>query len=169
MIDKNYVLTMARYNAWQNKQIVDIVNVMDEEALWHDHKAFFGSIMGTLNHILWGDTLWMSRWCDDVKPPSVPGTQSTDFTDTLGEWQAERFVLDGRIRIWGETLSNLDLSGEESWYSGALQRDFTQKKTTCIIHFFNHQTHHRGQVHGMLTATGRSAPTTDLIFMPKDA
>ena len=46
MIDKNYVLTMARYNAWQNKQIVDIVNVMDEEALWHDHKAFFARSWG---------------------------------------------------------------------------------------------------------------------------
>lgn len=169
MIDKGYVLTMARYNAWQNNQIVDIVKAMDEDALWRDHKAFFGSIMHTLNHILWADTLWMSRFCSDVDLPDVPGSESTNYMATRGEWQAARFRLDGRIRIWGETLSNLDLAGEMTWYSGGMQRDFTQPVALCITHMFNHQTHHRGQVHAMLTASGQSAPTTDIVFMPEDA
>lgn len=168
MIDKSYVLTMARYNAWQNSQVVGIINVMDEKSLWHDHKAFFGSIMHTLNHLLWGDTLWMSRLCSDVAPPKVPGSQSVACTDTPGEWQAERFRMDGRMRIWGETLSNLDLAGDLVWIYSATGQEMRQAKSLCITHMFNHQTHHRGQIHAMLTASGQKAPTTDLVFMPED-
>jgi uncharacterized damage-inducible protein DinB len=169
MIDKSYVLMMARYNAWQNNQIMDFVNVMDEAELLHDHKAFFGSIMGTLNHLLWGDTLWMSRFCSDVDAPDVPGSQSTTCTESLGEWQAERFRMDGRMRIWAQTLSNIDLAGDLVWTYTATGQDIRQAKALCVTHMFNHQTHHRGQVHAMLTASGRKAPTSDLCFMPEDA
>ena len=168
MIDKGYVLTMARYNAWQNRQIMDIVKVMDEAALTKDHGAFFSSIMGTLNHLLWADTIWMSRWCNDVAKPSESIEQSVSYTETLGDWQARRFRMDGRIRIWAETLSRLDLIGDLSWYSGAMGRDVVRPMATCVVHMFNHQTHHRGQVHAMLTAGGHSAPTSDLVFMPED-
>ncbi len=167
MIDKGYVLTMARYNTWQNKQIMDIVKMMDEDALWQDHKAFFGSIMGTLNHLLWGDTLWMARWCDDVAPPEDV-VDTTTYTDTFGEWQAMRFRMDGRMRIWAETLSNIDLAGKLTWVSTSRGTTFVQPKALCITHMFNHQTHHRGQVHAMLTAGGHNAPVSDLVFMPED-
>ncbi|MGC1506439.1 MAG: DinB family protein [Sulfitobacter sp.] len=169
MINTGYILMMARYNSWQNKQIMDIVKVMDEEDLRRDHGAFFGSIMNTLNHILWGDTLWMSRFCSDVDIPGVPGAESVSYMATRGEWQAERFHMDGRMRIWGETLSNLDLAGEMTWHSGGMNRDFTQAVALCVAHMFNHQTHHRGQVHAMLTTGGHPAPTTDIVFMPEDA
>jgi uncharacterized damage-inducible protein DinB len=169
VIDKGYVLMMARYNAWQNNQIMGIVKVMDEEELRRDHGAFFGSVMATLNHILWGDTLWMSRFCSDVAPPSKPGAESVSYMDTPGEWQADRFRMDGRMRIWCETMSNLDLAGDLVWYSGTLCTDVRQPVAQCITHMFNHQTHHRGQVHAMLTASGQPAPTTDLCFMPEDA
>lgn len=169
MIDRPHVLMMAQYNAWQNKQIMNIVKLMDEAALHVDHKAFFGSIMATLNHILWADTVWMSRWCDDVPAPAKGTAPGTEFTETLGVWQAERFHMDGRIRIWAETLSNFDLIGDLTWYSGTMEADITQPKALCITHMFNHQTHHRGQVHAMLTASGSTAPVTDLCFMPQDA
>jgi uncharacterized damage-inducible protein DinB len=167
VIDKGYVLQMARYNTWQNKQIMDVVKVMDEEALHQDRGAFFKSIMGTLNHILWGDTIWMSRWCDDIKKPVQAIGKSVKFTPTLGVWQAERFRMDGRIRIWAQTLSNLDLTGHLSWFSGALEQDVTRPLEVCVIHMFNHQTHHRGQVHAMLTAAGHPAPTSDLFVLPE--
>lgn len=168
MIDKAYVLTMARYNTWQNRQIMDIIKVMDEDALHKDRDAFFGSIMGTLNHLLWGDTIWMSRWCDDIEKPAQSIAESPEFTPTLGDWQAKRFRMDGRICIWAETLSRLDLAGDLSWYSGATGRDVSRPMAVCITHMFNHQTHHRGQVHHMLTAAGHAAPTSDLVFMPED-
>lgn len=169
MIDPGHVVMMARYNAWQNRQIMDVVKVMDEKALHKDHKAFFGSIFATLNHVLWGDTLWMSRFCNDVAKPDVPGDQSTSYTKSAQDWQHARFSLDGRIRIWAETLSNVDLAGDLIWYSGLEGRDMSQSRALLITHMFNHQTHHRGQVHAMLTASGQSAPVTDLCFMPENA
>ena len=167
MIEKEYVVTMARYNAWQNKQITDILNVMNEEEIWRDRGGFFGSIMHTLSHLLWGDTLWMSRWCDDVQAPHQSIAESVGFCETFGDWQAQRFQMDGRIRIWSETLSNVDLKGTLAWFSGALGRDVEEKRTLCITHMFNHQTHHRGQIHAMLTAAGLQAPVTDLFIMPE--
>jgi len=168
MIDKGYVLTMARYNAWQNRQIIDIVKVMDEADLRGDQGAFFGSILATLSHILWGDTLWMSRWCSDIVAPQRNFEDWADYTGTLGNWEAQRFAMDGRIRIWAETLSNLDLTGELVWTYTATGQEMRQPMGMCIAHMFNHQTHHRGQVHAMLTAQGRTAPTTDIVFMPEE-
>lgn len=168
MIDARYVLTMARYNAWQNRQIIEIVKTMDKEALTLDRGVFFGSISRTLNHLLWADTLWMSRLCSDVPAPE-PGGDTTDITRTIGDWQAQRFMLDGRIRIWAQTLSNLDLQGELTWRSQIYDKDFHTPVWQCVTHMFNHQTHHRGQVHAMLTQAGLEAPVTDLLFMPEES
>lgn len=169
MIDKSYVLTMARYNAWQNRQIMDIVKTMDDKPLRKDRGAFFGSISGTLNHILWGDMLWMSRFSTAVTASDVPADQNTECTPTISVWEAERFRLDGRIRIWAQALRNVDLKNDLAWYSVAQKEYFSLPLDLCIVHFFNHQTHHRGQVHAMLTSLGKPAPVTDLIYMPTDA
>lgn len=168
MITREYVLTMTRYNAWQNKQITPVVQAMDEETLTRDMGVFFGSLLGTLNHLLWGDTIWMSRFCSDVEKPEIEGAHSVEMCATIGDWSARRFRLDGRMRIWAQTLKNVDLNGQLSWYSGILKRESTTPVAVCITHMFNHQTHHRGQVHAMLTRLGTKAPTTDLIFMPED-
>ena len=169
MIGAGYVVMMSRYNAWQNNQVVDIVKVMDEAALYKDHKAFFGSIMHTLNHILWGDTLWMSRFSDAFDPPTVPAAEHYKFTPSPEAWCAVRGETDGRIRAWADRVVQKDLDGKLSWYSGVQQAEMTQDRAMCIVQLFNHQTHHRGQVHAMLTASGQSAPTTDVPFMPEDA
>lgn len=168
MIQKEYVLYMARYNAWQNNQLRDIVQQMSEADLKADRVAFFGSIFATLNHILWGDTLWMSRWCADVPAPSKGSTEHTTFTPTIGAWEGERFRLDGRIRIWAQTLSNLDLQGELEWTSGILGGPVVQPLGLCVTHMFNHQTHHRGQISQMLNEAGIAPPVSDLVFMPED-
>ena len=65
-------------------------------------------------------------------------------------------------------LTQANLGGEESWYSGATQRDMVQPRWLCVTHMFNHQTHHRGQVSQMLHAAGLTPPVSDIIFMPKD-
>jgi len=159
---------MARYNAWQNRQLMRIVDAMDDDALRAERGAFFGSIFGTLNHLLWGDTIWMSRFCADVAAPSVGIPDSTAFTPTPSVWNAERFRLDGRMRIWADTLRNVELGGDLAWYSGAMGRDMRMPVALCIVHMFNHQTHHRGQIHAMLTAAGQHAPTSDLFIMPDE-
>lgn len=168
MIDKEYVLLMARYNTWQNKQLRSAVKAMSAADLEAERGAFFGSIFGTLNHILWGDTMWMSRWCSDVTKPETGISESPRYTPTAGVWDAERFRMDGRIRIWAQTLSNMDLRDHVTWYSGAIDQQVTQPLSVCVAHMFNHQTHHRGQVSQMLSQAGCTPPVSDLVFMPED-
>lgn len=169
MIEAGYVRQMARYNAWQNRQLTEMLGPVGDAALREDRGAFFGSIMATLNHILWADTLWMSRFHDRIPPPppanGTPG--HLDFTPTFAVWSADRFRLDGAIRMWADTLRGLDLKRDLTWYSGTLERDFKQPLGLCVIHMFNHQTHHRGQIHAMMTAAGWQAPVSDLVFMPE--
>ena len=167
MITRDYCVMMARYNHWQNNQLQGYLEVLDPTELTRDRKAFFGSIMGTINHLAWGDHIWMSR-LDGGSAPEIPGSQSAEFFPTLAAWSAERFRLDGRIRLWAEGLDNIDLTGDLTWVSGLTGQQMTLPIAHAIMHFFNHQTHHRGQVHAMLTATGSEAPVSDLCFMPED-
>ncbi len=169
MITPAYVALMARYNAWQNRQLIDIVRVMDEAALDKDHGAFFGSIRATLNHVLWGDTLWMSRFSTEIIAPSIPASEHKDFTADGSEWCAARAEMDAAMTSWARDLAEPDLQGDLSWYSGMTQQELSRPRALCIAHLFNHQTHHRGQVHAMLTAAGQDAPVTDIVFMPEDA
>ena len=168
MIEAEYVRTFARYNAWQNRQLTQSLTGVSEDILRADRGAFFGSIMGTLNHILWADTLWMSRFHDRIPAPATPAADHLTFTPTFAVWSADRFRLDGAIRMWADTLRTLDLKRPIAWYSGTLERDMKQPLELCIVHFFNHQIHHRGQVHAMMTAAGLTAPVSDMVFMPED-
>jgi uncharacterized damage-inducible protein DinB len=165
MIDRDYCVTMTRYNAWQNKQLMDVLEDVDDAVLRKDHGAFFGSIFGTLNHLLWGDLFWMSRF-DQGAGPICGIKDSVALQPTLGAWRAERFRLDCHISLWAEKLNEIDLKGDLTWFSGSMGRDVSKPLGMCVVHFFNHQTHHRGQVHAMLTASGLQAPVSDLVFMP---
>lgn len=166
MIDKSYAVTMARYNAWQNRQMQTAMEKLTPDALTEDRGAFFGSILATANHILWADRLWMAR-LDGGAGPAVGGAESTTLCPTLAVWSAERFRTDGRIRLWAEKLHSIDLQGDEEWYSAVQGCQMRVRRSECVVHMFNHQTHHRGQIHAMLTAAGVDAPETDLIFMPE--
>ncbi len=157
---------MARYNAWQNDGLRKTVAAMDRAELTKNRGAFFGSIFATLNHLLWGDAIWISRFDGGAGPdPSIK--QSIEFTPTAAVWAAERFRMDARITLWAERLNALDLVGDLTWFSGAAGREITKRKALCVIQLFNHQTHHRGQVHAMLTALGIKPDDTDLPFMPE--
>ncbi len=166
MIEAGYVRTMARYNAWQNRQLTEALTEVPEDVLREDRGAFFGSIMATLNHILWGDTIWMSRFDPSVAAPT--NRDHLNFTPTFAVWSAERFRMDGAIRMWADTLRTLDLKGPLTWYSGMAKREMHAPLELCVAHLFNHQTHHRGQVHAMMTAAGLEAPVSDLIFLPEE-
>lgn len=167
MINPAYVLTMARYNAWQNKQMKAAMDNLSEDALRAERGAFFGSIMATANHILWADRMWMARL--QGQPPPVEGVrESTVVTPTYAVWSAERFRMDGRILLWAEKCTALDLVGDLSWYSGLMKQQVSRPVGLLVTHMFNHQTHHRGQIHAMLTDAGANAPVSDLFFMPED-
>ncbi len=164
MITPEYIQTMARYNAWQNRSLYGAADTLDNAARKLDRGAFFGSIHNTLSHILWGDTLWMSRF-DGWAPPDAPiGDSGGSITD-WGALKQARLAADARIIDWGERVRTADFAGEQCWYSATAEREVCRPRALLITHFFNHQTHHRGQVHAMLTAAGATPDDTDLPFM----
>ena len=167
MISPAYISEMAAYNAWQNNGLCRVVQAMDEADVRANRGEFFGSIFGTLNHLLWGDLLWMSRF--DGGPAQSPViADSAAFTATVGDGADQRVRTDARIVTWAAGVTASDLSGDLTWFSGSLNAEVAKPTATCITHFFNHQTHHRGQLHAMLTAAGQTPDATDLVFMPKD-
>jgi len=164
LITPEYVQTMARYNGWQNRSLYTAASGLSAAERTQDRGAFFGSIQGTLSHLLWGDTIWMSRF-DGWVPPDSDITKTASFGGDWASLVAKRREADERILDWATRVSTDDLSGELSWFSGAVKREVCKPRALLITHFFNHQTHHRGQVHAMLTAAGARPDDTDLPFM----
>jgi len=167
MIDRDYCRVMARYNDWQNRQIKTALEGLSTKDLMQDRGAFFGSIMGTLNHLLWADRIWMGRFAGH-EAPGCGIAESSALTATVEEWALERFRTDSAIRLWADGLRTLDLTGPMSWMSVATGQEQEAPVALCILHMFNHQTHHRGQVHAMLTAAGAVGPVSDIAFMPRE-
>ncbi len=165
MITSDYCRQMARYNMWQNDQIHRALQDLTVDQLTQDRGVFFGSILGTVNHLLWGDLTWMSR-LDGGPGPGDPVQGGTVLTADGAAWWAARQDADARIRDWATGLSDGDLQGSLHWYSSMLQQSYARPRAECVLHMFNHQTHHRGQVHAMITGLGRSAPVSDLVLMP---
>ena len=169
MLTADYVGLMARYNAWQNAQITRAIDGVRLRVLTEDHGAFFSSILGTLNHILWADRLWLHRLAVTDSRPDCGIEESVAMTPTGPSWSAARFATDGRIRSWAERVHSIELTGDMSFWSGAAGAQITRPVADCVVHMFNHQTHHRGQVHAMMTRAGLKAPVTDIPFMPESA
>ncbi|SFR04837.1 DinB family protein [Poseidonocella sedimentorum] len=163
MITPDYCREMARYNAWQNDQLREAIYGLPVAEITRDRGAFFGSILGTANHLLWGDDMWMARF--GAGPlPEIALAESPALTPTPAAWAGARRRLDMRIIAWADRLAALDLVGDVSFFSGVEQREMSLPVGLAITHFFNHQTHHRGQIHTMLTQAGAAGPVTDLIF-----
>ena len=166
MITPDWVRMMARYNAWQNSGLLRDVQALDEAEATRDRGAFFGSILGTCNHLLWGDEIWLHRFAGTPAPKG--GLRETPMlTPDVPSWAARRGATDAAITDWAEALTECD--GDLTWYSGAMGREIRKPMGLVLTHFFNHQTHHRGQIHAMLTAAGTRPQDTDLPFMPEPA
>lgn len=169
MITVDHVRTMARYNAWQNRSIFAAAGGLDDAARRAERGAFFGSIHKTLCHLLWGDQIWLSRFAG-TPPPAVPDIpRSVELCAEWAELATERQRCDAMIGAWAAALDPAWLVGDLTWYSGAAGREVSKGRALLVVHLFNHQTHHRGQVHAMLTAAGARPGPTDLPFMPDDA
>lgn len=164
MINVEYCQEMARYNAWQNGGQMEVFKSMSPAELRKDRKSFFGSIFATANHLLWGDQLWMSRF-DGGLGPRGGGADSVHLHEDLQLYLDDRLRTDARIKRWAQGLNQIDLVGPLVYHSVVADREFSKPKTLCVTHFFNHQTHHRGQIHAMLTAAGQTIGDTDLIYL----
>lgn len=165
MISADYCRLMARYNRWQNESLYAAAEGIGAAARREERGAFFGSIHGTLSHLLWGDMVWMSRFDGGDRPDCGIAESPRLFDDWQGLW-AERRAMDDRIVAWAGDLTGGALAGPLAWHSAVLGREIERPIALCIVHFFNHQTHHRGQAHAMLTASGARPDDTDIVIMP---
>jgi len=168
MIDAGYVRTMAQYGAWQNQSLLKAANQIDDKSRRMDRGAFFKSIYGTLNHLLWGDRIWMSRFAGTPGPRAGAIKGSAAETEDWESYCSARSKMDTTILSWASDVDADWLAADLSWFSGAAQRDITKPKSILVMHFFNHGTHHRGQVHAMLTAAGAEPDDTDLFLLPRN-
>ncbi|MFO7757726.1 MAG: DinB family protein [Roseovarius sp.] len=168
LMTADHLRLMARYNAWQNAQIMRSIDGARLTVLTEDHGAHFGTILGTLNHVLWADRVWLHRFGAGETWPDCGLEGSPALTPTGAAWSAARFATDGRISLWARDARSIDLFGDLTWQSGATGARVTRAVSVCVVHMLNHQTHHRGQVHAMLTRAGLPAPVTDLVFMPEE-
>jgi len=166
MIDTAYVRRLARYNRWQNQNLYGCADGLPDEERRRERGAFFGSIHGTLSHLVWGDRMWMSRFTTVTRPP-VGVKDSVTMFATWDDLKRERAAMDETIIAWADGLDASWIEGDLAYFSGASQRDMVKPKWLVVTHMFNHQTHHRGQVHCMLTQAGGTPHETDLPFLPE--
>jgi uncharacterized damage-inducible protein DinB len=165
MIDSGYVQRLARYNRWQNENLYGVADTLSDADRRRERGAFFGSIHGTLSHLLWADRIWMSRFAGTPRPAGgIP--ESVSLYGDWGELKRERAAFDGVIVDWAERLDDDAVAGDLTWFSNAVKAEVSRPRWLLLTHMFNHQTHHRGQVHCMLTQAGGKPGDTDLFIMP---
>lgn len=168
MITASYVRLMAQYNAEMNRRLYTAAARLSDVQRKADRGAFWQSIHGTLSHILWGDTQWMSRF-DNWPKPEVPPKQSAAMLDDFAALTARREQADADIQAWADRMDDAWLAEDLVWFSGAAQQELRRKRGPLVVHFFNHQTHHRGQAHALLTACGQQTGDTDLFLVVPQA
>ncbi len=157
----DHFLTFARYNAWANARLYEACAGLSEEDYFATRDAaFFGSIHGTLNHILVGDRAWMRRLTDEGETPSA---LDQELFPTLDALRPARQAEDARILAFVERLDEAGLARTVS-YQSMIGGGDARTVSTILAHLFNHQTHHRGQAHALLSETGSEPPPLDLIY-----
>nr|WP_235971461.1 DinB family protein [Palleronia pontilimi] len=155
---------MARYNAWQNGWVFAACDGLPDAARRQDRGLFFRTIHATLSHVLWGDHMWLARFTGgDI--PAVPQRQSGSYVDDWDCLKAARSDTDAALSTWAATVGQDFLDADYSWYSGSAQARISRPMAQVVAHLFNHQTHHRGQVHAALTQAGHATQDTDLFYM----
>lgn len=164
MITAGYIRTMAAYNAEMNRRLYGAAARLSDDERRASRGAFWGSIHGTLTHILWGDRQWMWRF-DNWPKPATPIKESAQMIEGFAELRDAREKADGDITRWAHKVDDAWLGEDMVWFSGAANREMRAPKGLLVAHVFNHQTHHRGQAHAMLTAAGQETGDTDLFLL----
>ncbi|MER8696945.1 DinB family protein [Mesorhizobium opportunistum] len=156
---KQHFMMFAAYNQWANGRIYDAAADLDEEEFNRDVGAFFRSLMGTLNHLLAADRIWMKRFTGEGDAPTA---LDVIVHRALPGLRAAREAEDRRIVDWVGGLSDKALSGRFTYMTVSDMRTVSQRLAPALDHVFNHQTHHRGQAHMILTVLGRPSVSLDL-------
>ena len=160
---KTYFLMLAHYNQWANQKLFSILTTLTEEQLNQDCGAYFKSLMQTANHLLVGDLLWFERIkgavasnyaLDEILYPQIMSLIPARFEHDQ--------CLIGFFNEYDEAAFNRFIT-----YIRRGQT-YTEPLIEILAHLFNHQTHHRGQMHSMVfQLTGKSLEL-DLIFFQRE-
>lgn len=157
----NQFSMFAAYNGWANERLYVAAAALSDAEFHRDVGAFFHSMKGTLNHLLVADRIWMRRFTGEGDHP--------DRLDAILHEKPDALVLarkaeDRRIVRYIEELELHDLAGTISYQTITSPQKMKQTLSSALYHFFNHQTHHRGQAHAILSILGKDPPPLDLLF-----
>ncbi len=161
---KSQFQMLAAYNDWANRRLYDAAAALSEADYRADRGAFFGSLHGTLNHLLLGDRIWLQRFTGEG---AALDELDAILYDDFAELRAARHAEDSRIIAYVEGLGDADLAGVVRYRSTRNPAEIEQYLAPLLLHFFNHQTHHRGQAHCLLTELTGEAPSFDLLVFQR--
>ena len=154
---------MARYNQWMNEKLYAICAGIPDADRRKDMGAFFRSIHGTLNHLLFGDRVWLGRFIGKPGPTAIGEELFADY-DAL---RAARLAMDDQILRWSRTLSPAWLEAPFAYTSNVDHKTRTLPAWVLVAHMFNHQTHHRGQLTTLIRQLGIDPGITDIPWLPE--
>jgi uncharacterized damage-inducible protein DinB len=164
MITPDYVRVMAAYNGEMNRRFYAAADRLTDAQRRQDRGLFWKSLLGTLNHLMWSDRQWMAR-LSDWPENTIPNSRSPTLYDDWEELKIERAAADARLEAWAGGIDDAWLDEDLVWFSGAAGKEMRRGKRGLMVHFFNHQTHHRGQAHAALTGFGIDPGDTDLFLV----
>lgn len=157
---------LARFNAWANARLCEAVAGLADEHYRADRGAFFGSVHRTLNHLLVVDRLWTGRIAGVDR-----GIRALDqiLYETFDELRVARGDEDERLVALVDDLGDAELDRPVRYRRIIGEGDEEARCGDILLTLFNHQTHHRGQVHALLTQAGIIPPPLDVIFYLEEA
>ena len=158
----NHYQLMAEYNRWMNGRLYAICADLSDDERGRDRGAFFKSVHGTLNHLYYGDQAWFGRF---TQRPLVAKI-GHEFFATFEELRAARKLLDDEIVAWAVTLAEEWLHSPFTYKSSVDGKTRTLPAWLLVVHMFNHQTHHRGQLTTLLMQMGIDPGETDIPWLP---
>ena len=165
------IVLLAQYNATMNRRLYDAAASLSLEEVRADRGAFFGSLIGTMNHLLAGDTIWLTRFAGHpsafaalapLRGAPLPSGLRHAFGDSVAELRPQRERLDDMIGALATELQPGDLE-QTFTYRTMSGQAFHKHFGSVLLHLFNHQTHHRGQASTLLTQAGVDIGVTDLL------
>ena len=157
---KHYLALRAEHNQWVNTRVYDVAAHLSDTDYFSDRGAFFGSVHKTLNHIVTTDMIWMHR-IDGTG--EAPGSLDAVLHDTLGDTRATREALDTRMIAAVDGMDDAALA-EPIRFKARSGDDIAIATNLMVANLCNHETHHRGQVHDMLSQTPVEPPPLDLLY-----
>tara|TARA_R110000851_G_scaffold332391_1_gene508476 strand:- start:181169 stop:181717 length:549 start_codon:yes stop_codon:yes gene_type:complete len=161
---ETYAHTMAQYNRWMNDNLYEACAALSDEQRKADVGLFFQSIHGTLNHLLLCDQMWFARFMDR---PYAGKSLSAELFSSFNDLRHARREMDDEIERWALDLQTNPLPQRLHYVSLRDQQSKDVDFARTVVHFFNHQTHHRGQITAALSRLGIDFGVTDLLFMPE--